>query len=144
MLSRDESGHTTLTPRETFESLLGTRYRFRPDADPDVEMGRPVGPATAGETDDDGDEAGENERLDAFADDRASADGADGEGDAAGEGDDEVDFEAVDGIGPATAGQLRSTGYVTERDVRRASDEDLLAVAGVGPSALDAIREFVG
>lgn len=144
VLTRDEAGHTTLTPRETFESLLGTRYRVRPDADPDVEMGPPVAAASgdgSGETP----EAGENERLDAFADERAEAgDEADDASESDADGDGEVDFEAVDGIGPATAGQLRSTGYVTERDVRRASDDDLLGVAGVGPSALAAIRKFVG
>ncbi|MFC7195216.1 helix-hairpin-helix domain-containing protein [Halosimplex aquaticum] len=57
--------------------------------------------------------------------------------------DPEVPFEEVPGIGPKTAGKLRTAGYVTERDVRAAGDDALLAVAGLGPENLENLREFV-
>lgn len=138
VLTRDERGHTTLTPRETFASLLGTRYRARPDADPDVDFGRPSAAAPPEATDretDAGEARDAGRTLDEYTDAGNGADAA--------ETDDEVAFEDIDGIGPATAGQLRTTGFVTAADVRRASDEDLLAVSGVGRAALESIREFV-
>lgn len=140
VLVRDETGHSTLIPRETFVTELGNRYRRRPEATLAVDGGP----------------------FDRFHDRLAEYDARDGrkashKADALREamglldGDDETDdpdspdvpFEDIDGIGPSTAAKLREQGFVTEDDVRAASDEAILAVAGVGPANLTAIREFV-
>ncbi|WP_459193884.1 helix-hairpin-helix domain-containing protein [Halosimplex sp. J119] len=148
VLLRDESGGTTLVRRKSFDAELGTRYRPRPGA----EM-----PSDAGQYD------RLRERLAAYerADGRKAKHKADAlrealdilsepdpeEGD---DGDDEdelddpeVPFEEVPGIGPKTAGKLRTAGYVTESDVRGAEDDALLAVAGLGPENLENLREFL-
>lgn len=55
----------------------------------------------------------------------------------------EVEFEAVDGVGQTTADALRANGYNTRKDVRQTSDEELLAVRGVGEGNLANIRNHV-
>jgi predicted flap endonuclease-1-like 5' DNA nuclease len=173
VLTRDETNGTTLTPRGAFEAALGSRYRLRRDADPAIDGGQydslrdrlaefgardgrkaghkvaaieealdivtgsaeavPGDGAAAGDGTGDGDSAGEN-----------PGDGAEaGTGGAADKRDPEVDFEAVPGIGPETAGKLRTQGFVTPEDGRSASDEALLGVSGVGPAALEALREHL-
>lgn len=133
VLSRDEDGHTTLTPRDTFASLVGTRIRPCPGATLDVDVGPLADEGTNEAESDDEDPA-----------DGSSTDDADGDApEPATPTEATVEFEAVDGVGPETAGQLRTTGFVTERDVREAADEDLLGVSGVGPAALAAIREYL-
>lgn len=140
VLVRDETDHSTLVPRETFVAELDARYRRRPEATPDID-------------------GGPFDRLQDLLTEYANADGrkakhkADALREALGQVGDpdedagptspEVPFEDVEGIGPSTAAKLRSQGFVTEVDVRAASDDALLGVAGVGPSNLTAIREFV-
>lgn len=156
VLLRDETGHTTLLPRTSFESDYGTRYRARPDAAPSIDAGQYDTLRThlaqyEGQT---GRKA--KHKADALTEALDLLGGsatpvsetdaeapADSETDAEGDGTD-VPFEEVPGIGPETAGKLRTQGYVTESDVRAASDEALLAVSGVGPENLRRIREFVG
>ena len=138
VLARDEAGHSTLIPRGTFVADLDQRYRRRRDADPAVDGG-PFDRLLA--------------RLAEYEDreGRKAVHKADALREALGvvESDDdpddspEVPFEEIAGIGPATAAKLRSRGFVTEDDVRAASDEALLGVAGVGPANLAAVREFL-
>lgn len=156
VLLRDEAGSTTLVTRDAFETQLGTRYRPRPDAETaaaDIDGGqydalreclaeyeRREGRKAAHKVD------ALQEALDLFpghATDEGDGDAAreDTEG---GESDDrEVPLETVPGIGPETAGRLRVRGFVTEADFRAASDDELLAVSGLGPSTLDNLREFL-
>lgn len=139
-LVRDETGHSTLIPRGTFVAELDNRYRRRPDASPAVE---------GGPFDRFLDRLSEYEKQEG----RKASHKADALREAIGLLDEpeedetpdspEVPFEDIDGIGPSTAAKLRSRGFVTEDDVRGASDDTLLAVAGVGPANLTAIREFV-
>jgi len=56
---------------------------------------------------------------------------------------DEVAFEELDGIGETGADNLRESGIVTEQDVHRASDEEILAVSWVGEKGLESIRRTV-
>ncbi|QLH83446.1 helix-hairpin-helix domain-containing protein [Halosimplex pelagicum] len=163
VLLRDESGGTTLVRRDSFDAELGTRYRPRPGAE---------APSDAGQYDrlrehlaayerDEGRKAKHKadalrEALDLLAEPNSGdaggtsgdSDGGDADdGDAGGSAthaDPEVPFEEVPGIGPKTAGKLRTAGYVTESDVRGAADDALLAVAGLGPESLSNLREFVG
>jgi len=55
----------------------------------------------------------------------------------------EIAFEEFDGIGQTGADNLREAGIVTEQDVHRASDEEILAVSWVGEKGLDSIRDAV-
>lgn len=50
-------------------------------------------------------------------------------------------FASLDGVGPATEDNLYDAGYETFDDLRAASDEDLLAIDGIGQSALDSIQD---
>ncbi len=140
VLVRDESGHTTLIPRATFVSELDARYRRRPEATPNIDGG-PFDRVLDLLAEYEGREGRKaSHKADAL---REALDLIDGD-----ESDDapvspDVDYEDVDGIGPETAAKLRSQGFITEADVRVASDEALLAVAGVGPANLEAIRSFV-
>jgi predicted flap endonuclease-1-like 5' DNA nuclease len=156
VLLRDEAGNTTLLPRTSFESDYGTRYRDRPDADPSIDAGqydtlrthlaryeRQTGRKAKHKAD------ALTEALDLLGGGTTSGADPGAEAPASGDADDEGDetdvpFEEIPGIGPETAGKLRTQGYVTEADVRTASDEALLAVSGVGPENLRRIREFVG
>lgn len=158
VLLRDERGSTTLLPRDSFESDCGTRYRTRHDVDPPIEAGQydALRRRLAEYEGQPGRKA--KHKLDALTEALDLLGGVDEEsvptdtGDSNGEkrdgedgGSDEVEvrFEDIDGIGPATAGRLRMQGFVTARDVRTASDEDVLAVSGVGPESLERIRAFV-
>lgn len=49
-------------------------------------------------------------------------------------------LEDVDGIGPDLAATLRHEGYETPDDLKKAGDEDLLEVEGIGPASLKKIR----
>lgn len=55
----------------------------------------------------------------------------------------EVPFEEISRVGEKTAKNLRNGGFVTERDIEAASDDDLLAVDGVGETNLVNIREYI-
>ncbi len=150
VLTRDEAGHTTLTPRANFEAKLGTRYRLRRNADPAIDGGQydALRDRLAAYEAEDGRKAAHKadalrEALDVLAGQAPDDGEEDGADSAADDADPEVDFEEVPGIGPETAGKLRAQGFQTEGDVRTASDEDVLAVSGVGPSALANLREFV-
>lgn len=150
VLARDETGSTTLTPREAFDSELATRYRARPDADPDVDAGQygRLRERLAEYDERDGRKAEHKadalrEALDLLAD-RGEGDDSSAEADDDAEVDDpEARFEDVPGVGPETAANIRTQGFLTESDVRAASDEGLLAVSGVGPDTVENIREFV-
>ncbi|WP_206424959.1 helix-hairpin-helix domain-containing protein [Halosimplex salinum] len=149
-LLRDESGNTTLVRRDTFDAELGTRYRPRPGA----EM-----PSDAGQYDrlrehlstyerEEGRKAKHKadalrEALDLLASEGGEEAEVDGDDSDDSTDETEVPFEEVAGIGPTTAGKLRTAGYVTERDVRAASDDELLSVAGLGPENLTNLRGFV-
>jgi len=52
------------------------------------------------------------------------------------------DFTLIPGIYHELACLLRTYGYVTFADLAAADDETLLALAGIGPARLQAIREF--
>lgn len=54
-----------------------------------------------------------------------------------------VDFESLDGVGGTTASNLRTAGYKTRQDVRRAEDSTLLDIGGVGEGNLQSIRDAV-
>lgn len=51
-----------------------------------------------------------------------------------------VQFEDIDGVGQKTADSLRARGYRLKKDIRAASDEELLEVSGVGRGNLENIR----
>ncbi|QPV63046.1 helix-hairpin-helix domain-containing protein [Halosimplex litoreum] len=162
VLLRDESGGTTLVRREGFDAELGTRYRPRPGAEAPSDAGQydRLRERLAAYEGEEGRKAKHKadalrEALDLLADASggdAGSDSRDADEDDADEGgrsddasdtDPEVAFEDVPGIGPKTAGTLRTAGYVTESDVRGAADDALLAVAGLGPESLSNLREFV-
>ncbi|WP_226010040.1 helix-hairpin-helix domain-containing protein [Halomicrobium salinisoli] len=152
VLVRDETGSTTLTPRDSFESQLGNRYRVRRGVDPAVDAGQydRLRDALAEYEAAEGRKAAHKAEALDEALDLVAGRTPDGEEDADAESDDDGDdatdeefpFEDVPGIGPETAGKLRTQGFVTVSDVRGASDDALLAVSGVGPSALENVREF--
>lgn len=51
--------------------------------------------------------------------------------------------ESIDGIGPKTAEALANAGFKTSEDLKNATDEQLLAVKGVGKKAIEKIRKVV-
>lgn len=155
VLLRDETNSTTLLPRKSFESNLGSRYR------PSTEDGDAIDDGQYGSLRDrlaeyeatDGRKADHKvaalqEALDVVSgSDETSPDPAT-VANSADDGDDDsaatdVPFDEIPGIGPETAGKLRTQGFVTEADVRSASDDEILAVSGVGPSNLANIRDFL-
>jgi hypothetical protein len=140
VLVRDVSDHSTLVPRETFVAELDARYRRRPSAVPDVDGGPfdRLQALLAEYADEDGRKAAH--KANALREALDLVDDSDPDDEPASP---DVPFEDVEGIGPSTAAKLHSQGFVTEADVRGASDIALLAVAGVGPANLAAIREFV-
>lgn len=140
VLVRDETDHSTLVPRETFVAELDARYRRRPAADPDIEGGPfdRLQDLLAEYENQDGRKA--KHKATALREALGQVEDPDEDDEPSSP---EVPFEEIEGIGPSTAAKLRSQGYVTEADVRAASDDALLAVAGVGPANLTAIREFV-
>lgn len=50
-------------------------------------------------------------------------------------------LEDIDGIGPDLAEKLKEAGYHSPDDLRSASDEELLAIDGLGNAKLKQIRE---
>ena len=152
VLLRDETGNTTLVRRGAFDAELGTRFRPRPGAETPSDAGQyeRLRERLAAYEREEGRKAKHKadalrEALDLLGriDEGADAAGdTDGTTDAA-TADPEVAFESVAGIGPKTAGSLRTAGYVTESDVRGADDDALLSVAGLGPETLANLRAFV-
>lgn len=139
VVSRDPDGNSTLTPLSAFDSLFGSRYRPRPGAELDVDGGQ-LGRLRERRAEY---EAAEGRKAAHKADAlREAIDLLTGD-DTVDEALEEFDFESVDGIGPETAAQLRASGFVTRTDVRSADDEDLLAVPGIGPANVEAIRDAV-
>lgn len=155
VLLRDEANNTSLLPRESFESNFGSRYRPSSDDDVAIDDGQygSLRDRLAEYEATDGRKADHKvaalrEALDVVSGRRpastnAEATAASDEDAADGSDEEEVPFEEIPGIGPETAGKLRTQGFVTEADVRSASDDEILAVSGLGPSNLENIREFV-
>ena len=54
-----------------------------------------------------------------------------------------VDFENIDRVGEKAAQALQSNGYTTKGDIKKATDEELLAVSYIGETNLANIREHV-
>ncbi len=54
-----------------------------------------------------------------------------------------IDFTKIDGVGKATARALQANGYATSEDIKRAREDDLLAVRGVGEGNLNNIMEYI-
>ena len=148
VLIRDEADATTLIPRRTFETELGTRYQVRPTADLHIDGGQyeQLRARLAEYDEQDGRKARHKadalrEALDLLA--STTADEPEGDDDRTSTADQEVAFEEIPGIGPKTAIHLRRQGVVTVADVDAASDEVLRSIPGVGPDALEKIRVFV-
>lgn len=59
------------------------------------------------------------------------------------EGELEVNFTDLKGIGEGTASNLREAGIETRNDVREASDEELRGIPGVGSTSLASLRKAV-
>ena len=53
---------------------------------------------------------------------------------------DETDLEDLSGIEEALAGVLNEAGYLTKDQLRQATDEELLAIKGIGPATVEKIR----
>jgi ERCC4-type nuclease len=53
-------------------------------------------------------------------------------------------LEDIDGINPEIAEELRSMGFDSPDDLNEASDDELLAVDGIGPARLERIRKALG
>lgn len=155
VLLRDEANRTSLLSREAFESNLGSRYRPRTEGGDAIDDGQyaTLGDRLAEYEATDGRKAAHKAaalrealdivsgRADTRPDSTADTANADEAADEAAA--EEVPFDEIPGIGPETAGKLRIQGFVTEADVRSASDDEILAVSGVGPSNLANIREFL-
>lgn len=54
-----------------------------------------------------------------------------------------VDFTEIDGVGDVSATALEEAGFVTESDIRAASDSQLLELDGIGEQNCQNIREYV-
>jgi glycosyltransferase involved in cell wall biosynthesis len=54
-----------------------------------------------------------------------------------------LDIETLPGITPSVSSRMKSAGFITYDDVRKASDEALLAIEGIGPARLKAIRNYL-
>jgi predicted flap endonuclease-1-like 5' DNA nuclease len=148
VLIRDETDATTLFPRGTFGRALGNRYRAQPKADQSNDGGQyeQLRARLAEYDEQDGRKARHKsdalrEALDLLA--GTTADEPESDDDRTSTADQAVAFEEIPGIGPDTAGNLRSRGFVTARDVRAADDEVLGSVPGVGPETASKIRAFV-
>lgn len=159
VLVRDETDATTLIPRRTFATGLGTRYRVRPNAAPAIDGGQyeRLRARLAEYDEQDGRKARHKadalrEALDLLADTGmgtgtdTKAEETEGDDDEDQQSEDdaqEVAFEEIPGIGPKTASRLRGLGIVTVADVDGATDDVLRSIPGVGPDALEKIRAFV-
>lgn len=51
-----------------------------------------------------------------------------------------VPFTDLRGIGKGTASNLREAGFETRADIREVDDETLLEISGVGQTSLDSLR----
>lgn len=148
VLLRAPTGSTTMTPRRTFENEFGTRYRPRPDEAPDIDGGQydQLRDRLATYDHQDGRKARHKadalrEAVDILAGGPRDGTTPESERDGGSRRQvKEVPFEEIPGIGPETARNLRSQGFVTVDDVNGASDEVLGAVAGVGEQAIANIR----
>lgn len=152
VLLRDKTNTTILLGRESFESNLGSRYRPSTedsDAINDGQYGRLRDRLTEYEAED-GRKA--DHKVSALREALDLLGGSDGTGrtpdpagdrDANDDSDDGVPFGEIPGIGPETAGKLRVQGFVTATDIWSASDDEILAISGVGPSNLANIRDFL-
>lgn len=150
VLLRDETGNTTLVRRDSFDAELGTRYRPRPGAESPSDAGQydRLRERLAAYEREDGRKATHKadalrEALDLLSEPDPEARDDGDETDDGATDDREVPLEEVPGIGPKTAGKLRTAGYVTESDVRGADDDALLAVAGIGQDNLENLRDFL-
>ncbi|ADJ13918.1 helix-hairpin-helix domain-containing protein [Halalkalicoccus jeotgali] len=148
VLIRDETNATTLIPRRTFGNELGTRYRARHEATPQIDGGQyeQLRTSLAEYNDQDGRKAQHKadalrEALDLLA--GTTADEPKRTGDQEQTDDQEIEFEEIPGIGPRTASNLRRQGFVTVTSINTASDDVLRAIPGIGPDALAKIRAFV-
>ncbi|WP_122089162.1 helix-hairpin-helix domain-containing protein [Halalkalicoccus subterraneus] len=146
VLVRDEADATTLIPRRTFETELGTRYHVRPNAAPSIDGGQyeRLRARLAEYDEQDGRKAHHKadalrEALDLLADTGTDTKAEETKSD----DDQEVAFEEIPGIGPKTASRLRGLGIVTVTDVDGATDDVLRSIPGVGPDALEKIRALV-
>jgi predicted flap endonuclease-1-like 5' DNA nuclease len=145
VLIRDEADATTLIPRRTFETELGTRYQARPTADPHIDGGQYEQLRTRLAEYDEQDGRKARHKADAL---REALDLLEGipvfdETERADDRENEVAFEEIPRIGPKTASYLRQQGLVTVADIDAASDDVLGSIPGVGPTALKKIRAFV-
>lgn len=139
-LLRDRDGNHRLEPRKPFEMNVGSgRYSFEPEAEPFGETGRLDRVLDRAEEYDEREGRKASHYAEALREavailsDEVSPDDRE-----------PVDLEEVDGIGSKTASRLRSNGYRTRGDVREASDDELLAIGGMGDKNLDNLREHVG
>lgn len=138
ILRDSEENHRMGSRRELDENIGSDRYKLVPDADTWGETGllnRVI--ARADEYEESGGRkcehfaTGMREAIDILQDTSSK------------DAHETVAFEEIDGVGDKTASRLRSTGYKTRQDVRRASDSGLLEVSGVGSSNLENIRDAV-
>lgn len=146
-VTSEPSGATSSTG-EPAAGSAGDTADERPDED---ESGRAHS--------DEAESAGQNETG---SDEGSVADDAEGEVDGAESGeaadaderdaDDAADEPTVDdraledvtGVGPTTAESLRTAGYETVADLRRATREELTEVDGIGPARADRMKGDVG
>lgn len=138
-LLRCEDGATLLIRRDAFEKEVGaSRYTYKPEATIEQHSAlRPLSRMLSDFESSEGRTASHkaealSELSDAIHGNRAE------------DANETVDFTAVDGIGNATAENLRNAGYSTKGDVRSADRDDLLSVGGVGQTNLDRLLDYVG
>lgn len=58
-------------------------------------------------------------------------------------GDEDADLEALPGVGPAKADDLRAAGYESLDDLRAANEDDLAAVTGISAGLAETITNEV-
>jgi predicted flap endonuclease-1-like 5' DNA nuclease len=134
---RDESGYHRVGPREELDKNVGSK-RFR--LDPDAEEWGGTGRLSrviqrANEYEKRGGRKNEHyaeamrEAVEILQDTGAK------------DAHETVEFETITGVGEKTASRLRSAGYTTRQDIRRADNDELLDVGGVGEGNLSNIRD---
>ena len=55
----------------------------------------------------------------------------------------EAGIESIEGVGPKTAQALMEAGYKTVEDLKKATEEDLLAVKGIGKKTVEKILQAI-